>query len=430
MKGRLAAILVSALLLAPSCREVARHLGAGPAGAAAATALVDALRGRYGTIKREPSLEKVRPKLAAAALVPSRVFDDGSVWTASEGEWRALWLEGGGAPGAYRLGIRAAPALPRAPGDYRARIALRRQASGRFEWDTFDELALGPVRSADLAGAFHALLRGAEAEARGDARGHVTAAMPRSARALGRLFDLEVLALLPDAPGTRRVDVALRLRPDRLKETAPRFAAYISRRARGVRMTAAVRLPDGRVLWSAEVQDDRWRLRMRTSEGRLVPLEGAPSRPPGPLRATMDYSFKAGLFRVGLRGLNAQLDAAPGRAPLGVVVRLAQPPDWQMPFLVEPFMRASLNYPFEAPGSTFSLALREEDGRGSLLVSDSTLRVRESWIVKWLGGFSDRAMAELRASEAEADAYALECLTAVRDDLAALVAAAPPRGPM
>jgi hypothetical protein len=422
-RGAPVAAVSIALALGAGCEEAARGLRAGPGGAAAATSVVDAIRSRYGKVEREPGLEGLRPKLESAALVPSRVFDDASVWTVSEGDWRALWLEGSGSAGAYRLGVRPAPALPRTPGEYRGRIALRRQKSGSFEWTTFDELALGPLRPADLAVAFHALLQAAEGE-RGDARPRLTAAMPRSTRALGRLYDLEVLSLSPDAEGTLRIEVALRLQPDRLKAEAPKFAAYVARRARGLRLGIVATVPDGRPLWSVEAEDARWRLRLRTRHGRLVPLEGPPGHEAGRLRMTVDYSFKAGLFRVGVRGLVAELDPAPG-PDLAFAVRFATQPEWQLPFLVEPFVIGSLRYPFEEPGSRFSLAMREEPGRGSLLVTDSRLQVKESWIIRWLGGISTKALAELRAAEAEADRYALECLTAIREDLAALVTAPP-----
>jgi len=412
--------VVVVLAMAAACQEAARGLSAGPGGAAAAMSVVDALRSRYGVIEREPGLEKMRPKLEGALLVPSRVFDDASIWTASEGEWRAFWLQGNPTAGAYRLGVRPTPALPRAPGEYRARIALRREKSGAFEWTTFDELALGPLRPMDLTAAFRALLRGAEA-APGDARPRVTAAMPRSARALGRLYDLEALAVSPEADGTARVEMAIRQRPDRLKAEAPKFAAYLARRSAGLRFRAVATIPDGRALWSLETEDDRSRLRLRIRDGHLVPLEGTSSDPAGRLRVTVDYSFKAGLFRVGLKGLVADVEPA-GGADLEVTARFVEQPDWRIPFLVEPFVLGSLRYPFEAPGSSFSLAMRQDDERGSLLVSDSRLQVRESWIIRWLGGISSTALVELRAAEAEADRYSLECLTAVRDDVAALVA--------
>ena len=103
-----------------------------------------------------------------------------------------------------------------------------------------------------------------------------------------------------------------------------------------------------------------------------------------------DYSFKAGLFRAGLRGLAADVDLSASPGELGFVARFQEQPDWQLPFLVEPLLRASLRYPFEGPGSQFETTLRAEQGRGEL-ASESRARLRESWIVRWLGGFTTKA---------------------------------------
>jgi hypothetical protein len=47
--------------------------------------------------------------------------------------------------------------------------------------------------------------------------------------------------------------------------------------------------------------------------------------------------------------------------------------------------------------------------------------VRETWILRWLGGMTSTAVDEFRrAAEAEADRFHRECLLALRDDLAAL----------
>jgi hypothetical protein len=246
--------------------------------------------------------------------------------------------------------------------------------------------------------------------------------MPRSARAFGRLFDLETLALAPQADGTVRIDAVLRLRPERLKPEAPKFAAYVARYSRGLRLAATASASDGRALWSAEIEDAVWRLRLRVRDGALVTLEGPPAHAGPELRLVLDYSYKVGLFRVGVRGLPARLASSGTAGELGFVARLVEQPDWQLPFVIEPFMRGSLRYPFEGEGSEFSLVLRAEEGPRTLLVSDSRTRIRESWIVRWLGGSASRAADALRTAEAEADRYALECLTALHEDLAHLLA--------
>jgi hypothetical protein len=48
-------------------------------------------------------------------------------------------------------------------------------------------------------------------------------------------------------------------------------------------------------------------------------------------------------------------------------------------------------------------------------------RVRESWILRWLGGMTSSAVEVFRrGAEAEADRFHRECLLALRDDLSAL----------
>jgi hypothetical protein len=403
------------LALACGCGEAVRALGSGPGGPAAALELVDALRARLGPAQREPVLQAARPKLAAAVFVPSRAFGDASLWTAGEGDWKALWLEGGGPPGAYRLGLRASAPEPGAAGAYRARLTLRRLGAERYEWTTHEALVLGRIRPEDMAAAWRALLRAAEQG--GELPARAAAALPRASRAFARLFDLEALTASRLGDGTTLVEVAVRVRPDRIKAEAPKFAAYLSRRSEGLRAAITARVADGRALWSAEANEGAWRLRLRVRDGVLVPLEGAPAGGEGGLRVVTDYSFKAGLFRAGLRGLIADVEPSVAAGDLRLVARFREQPDWQLPFLVEPLLRASLRYPFEGPGSEFEVALRAEGSHGEL-VSESRARLRESWIVRWLGGFTTKALEELRAAEAEADRYALECLTAVREDVA------------
>ena len=91
-----------------------------------------------------------------------------------------------------------------------------------------------------------------------------------------------------------------------------------------------------------------------------------------------------------------------------------------MPFLVETFLDSPLHYPFETPGSEFELTALEAPG-GNLLVRRYRGRVRETWILRWLGGKVDGAVGDFRrGAEREADLYHRACLLALRDDLASL----------
>jgi len=159
-------------------------------------------------------------------------------------------------------------------------------------------------------------------------------------------------------------------------------------------------------------------------DGSLVPLEGPSDRRlPGALRATADFATHMGRFKVGARGIVAQLALTRTGAEKGLAARFLEEPEWQLPFLVETFLHSPLRYPFEDPGSEIEWAVREKPG-GTLFTGLYRARVRETWILRWLGGMMDSAANEFRrGAEREADQYHRECLLALRDDLAALEAA-------
>jgi len=127
-----------------------------------------------------------------------------------------------------------------------------------------------------------------------------------------------------------------------------------------------------------------------------------------------------GRFKVGAARVVA--DVALNRTPgeKGLSARFLEEPDWRLPFLAETLLDDPLRYPFEAPGSEIEWAAREESG-GTLLTGLYRARVRETWILRWLGGMLGNAVGEFRrGAEREADQYHRECLLALRDDLAAL----------
>jgi hypothetical protein len=107
-------------------------------------------------------------------------------------------------------------------------------------------------------------------------------------------------------------------------------------------------------------------------------------------------------------------------AEKGFRARFVEEPDWDLPFLVEPLLRGPLRFPFEGPGSEAGWAARETAEGGTRLVRHYRARVRETWILRWLGGMTGTAVDEFRrGAEAEADRFHRDCLLALRDDLAA-----------
>jgi hypothetical protein len=414
------------LLLAAlaACRGAVRELGSGPDGAGGPRTLVEALADRFGPIEREPGFDALRPKLARAALVPSRVFDDAMAWTSRGDDWRALELTGYASAGAYAIGVRGEAPLPWAPGQYRGRVRLQRVAGGRFEWSVDEDLAVGRVRPSDLAAALDALFRGAEATSEAAARAAIGEAFPRASAKLGLLVRVESLALQPDVYGATSVRLAVRLTPAGIRGFAPRYAAFLEKYARPIRTSLVVADPEGTAWWTLEAADNVWTVRVRLREGSLVPLDGPSDRRlPSHLRATGDYSTRMGRFDVGAARVAA--DVALTRTPgeKGLSARFHEEPEWRMPFLVDLLLGGPLSYPFEGPGSEVGWAAREAPGVGTVLAGHYRARVRETWILRWLGGLTSNALGEFRrGAEAEADRFHRDCLLAVRDDLVAAAA--------
>ena len=421
-------VAVAILLLAcaaPDCRQAARELDGGPAGNDGPRALVESLADRFGPIEREPAFDALRPRLAHAALIPSRAFDDPAAWADRGDTWRAVEFAGYVAGGAYRIGVRAHAPPPGAPSGYRGRVRLERVSGGRFEWSVDEELAVGRVRPSDLSAALEALFRGAEASSEATARASIAEALPRASSRLGLLLHLESLALQREAQGATAVRLAVRLTPAGIRGFAPRYAAFVQAYATPIRMRLLVADPAGVTWWSLDASDNLWTLRLRLRDGSLVPLAGPADRSvPSLLRTTIDYSTRMGRFTVGASRLVAEVALTSTGIEKGFSARFLREPDWQLPFLVEPLLSGPLLFPFEEPGSEAGWAARETPEGATRFVRHYRARVRETWILRWLGGMTSTAVDQFRSgAEAEADRFHRECLLALRDDLAALAPA-------
>lgn len=415
---------VGALALVVSgCREGVRGPASGPGRTVAADQFTTAIALRFGPIDRGPRFDAARPRLARAALVPSRVFDEPGLWTAGEGEWRQLDSFGRRNGEAYRLEVQPSAPPPRDPGDYRARLRLERVEDGRYEWTMRQELAVGCLRPEEAAEAVTALFRSAEGVSVAEALARAAQAFPRAAAAFSRLFHLETLELLPENGGATAVRLAIRAKPDRIRETAPRYATFLEKVAEPMRASATASDTSDATWWRLELAELLWTLRFRVRDGSLVPLEGSSERRlPDQLRVRIDFSTKAGLFTIGVRGLVADVTLTRTPHEKGYTARYRQAPDWRLPFLVKPFLKKSLRFPFEGPGSFSTYALRGASDGPTELVRDYGIRVRESWIVKWMGGLGDSAVGEFReGAESESDRYWGECLHALRDDVMSLL---------
>ncbi|HEX9190164.1 MAG TPA: hypothetical protein VGB87_24010 [Vicinamibacteria bacterium] len=417
--ARATALVLAAPLVLLSCQAPARELGSGRGGPEAPAVLVESLALRFGPVAREPAFDALRPKLAGAALVPSRVFDDAAAWTTRGEAWRAVDLFGHASMGSYRIGVRDLAPPAREPGQYRARVRLEHRGGGRYEWTIDEELAVGAVHPADLAAALDAALRAAESSTVPGARAALAAAFPRTRAQLGQLLHLETLDLRRDALGATEARLGVRLVPAGIRGFAPRYASFLDKHATPIRASAVLSDPEGAPWWTLAAAGNLWTVRFRVRDGSLVPLEGAADRSlPSRLRATVDYATQMGRWGVGARGLRANVELHRSPARKALAARFHEEPEWEMPFLADLFLGGPLRYPFEERGSEVRWGAGESTGGGTVLFGLYRVRVRENWVLRWLGGMTSQALGEFRrGAEQEADLYVRECLLALRDDL-------------
>jgi hypothetical protein len=406
---------------AAACHEAARSLDDTPGGARAQSdALFSALADRFGPVRLSPELAALRPRLLRAALVPSLVYPLADVWTRVEGPRREIAFAATHEGDAYRMRMAREAPPPVAPGDYLGRLTLEQVAKDDYRWTFREELAVGALSPAGVERAVEALLRAAEAALRGDARALLRESLPRTSAHLGRAFSLDTLAVAPRVQGGVAISLAASLQPERLASTMPGYAAFLDKHVAVLRLGLVELDARGRV-WEAGLRDGRVYLRLAAHEGRLVPLAGLPRQDPGRSRLRMELTTRAGLFRLGFEDLVGDLARRAGPDGMRVEMTYRDAPAWQLPFLVEPLLRGSLRRPFEGEGSFLSYSLEPRGGRSSLLVRSYGLTVRESWIVRWLGGRVDATVGAFRAgAESEADRFTRDLLLALRDDIAAL----------
>ena len=425
-RGRAAAAALASLLplaAVTACRDAPLALGPDPAEAARrADALLGALALRMGPVDHEPAARRAQARLARAALAPSRVFRDPSLWTSSTDE-RTLSLAGTPGTGRVRLALRPAAPPPVRPGESRAVYRLRRLGASEYGWRVSDELALGPLTADDLGRALATVLTSAAHLGGAEVRERVRRELPRTTALAARLYRLDVLEIEPAPDGSAALTIGLRLDPAGVQAEFPRYAAFLRKYAVPLRADFTCSDATGAPWWQARTREGRTDLRLRIHGGSLAPLAG-PLRPlPDELRLGGELSMKAGLFRIGLRDLEAELTLDRGPDSRGFVARFRRAPDWRLPFLVEPLLRSPLRRPFEGEGSWASWTVRSGQGVPAVLAYEYGVAVEESWIVRWLGGLFGSAVAEYRSgAEEEADRFQGALLAALREDVRALLA--------
>ena len=421
---RAAVLFAVATLAAAGCSGALPALGGSPrATRTAGDQFFHSLSARFTNVFRTPKFAQARGKLARGALVPSRVWDDTSVWTSQEGDAsRTLSLQGGLVGHRYVFDARPAAPAPQHPGESRHVMRLRHLGESDYEWTTHVEHAIGSLRAAEGAAVLRTLLSALEQYDERALRRGYRVAFPRGSAALARLLSLDSVRAARDADGATTVHLTATLRPERLEEEFPAFARYVRKYAEPTSYRIAVGDSAGTTWLEATADESTLQLHARVLGGRLVALAGAPRPMPDTLAVTVDFQTRVMLFDVGVRALEGQLVLVREPHERGIALRFTREPEWQLPPVVGRLVRAPLQRSFQGDGALLTVSLRDgpPDGQ-TLIVRESRVAVREGSMLRWLGAVSWRAMGDFVGdAEREENRFNAELFAAFREDVRAL----------
>lgn len=404
------------------CRQTAGALGASPAVVRRnADLLFGGFASRFSGIERSPKSAEARRKLIRSALVPSKVFDDTSVWTARPtAENRSLLVGGHATDHGYRFAEDPAAPRPQHSGDSWHIMALSRVEPDVFRWNTGVDFAVGQIGVTEVADIFGRLVGAGERRDEGAVRADYRAAFPRTAAAFGQLASVDTLRLVPLPDGSSVQSVVLRLDPKRLEPRYPRLAAYLKKYVSTGKAHIVVRDRGGIPWLVADARDERMRFTIRSHEGRLAPLSGALRPLPDSMVLEADMTVKVKLWTVGFSHLVT--DLAIGREPDARTwtINARREPEWHLPLISERLLRTPLKRPFMGRGALLRLGVRDEHGT-TLLVRSTELIVQESAILRFLNALGGNILDDFDPrTEREQNLFLREVFLAMRADVRAL----------
>jgi len=418
-------VIFALAALCAACREVFRSLGPSPGVLdAKAEQLFGALATRYTRVEREPTYLAARDRMTRTALVPSKIFDDSSVWTLRPSAvLRMLLVQGALEDGRYRFAARSTVTRPARPGDSRHIVTLGRLTSNEFVWDTAVDFSLGAFTAADVGTLTAALLGSAEDASGGarDVRADYRAAAPRAAAVMSAVFSIDSIHTTPFSDGTTDVVVTIGISADDLKKRYPAFGDYVAKYVNPARFHLTLTERSGAPWFDVSGGDKKVSVHYRTARGRLAPLHGAPRSRPDTMELHADFTTRFKIFTVGMRNLVSEfvITNTPHERAWTIVSR--REPQWDLPLISERLLRTPLRRPFEDAGVIFHLGVRDSADAQTLLERRSHVVVQESAILRFLNSLGSRAMSDLAdRTEREEEQFFHEVFTALEADAHAL----------
>ncbi|MGH7688847.1 MAG: hypothetical protein ACREN3_04510, partial [Gemmatimonadaceae bacterium] len=174
-----------------------------------------ALYERYANVHHEPRYQHARDRLASTVLVPSRIFDDTSVWTREPDPFtRQFELREHVTPaGITEQEVMDSVPWPERLGDAKHVVRLRKLGDDDYAWDTDVSIAFGPIDAHDVAEGIVGLLTSAGARSDSAIRADYLETFPHTSAVASQLFSMDSLLALPQPDGSELVTMHFSLHP-------------------------------------------------------------------------------------------------------------------------------------------------------------------------------------------------------------------------
>ncbi len=419
--ARLGAITI-ATALTGSCRDPFVRLGgANPSAVprARAVQIFSALGARVTDPFRDAKYDTARIKIANAAMIPSKVWDDTSVWTAGSQSRRTLLISGVFAAPRYRLdAVRFAP-NPAQAAESRHVINLTQLSKDAYAWDTEVMYSLGTAPASEVAAFTRALFAAGEGRLEGEIKSDYHLVAPRTTAALGQLFVVDSIRSAHYADSSTLTTYSVTIRPDIMLPRRPHFAEY----ARKYLVTAKMHwtLTDGGGSRYFELLSNAGHLTMkvRTLRGEIVSMNGPVLPMPDSLTLNGDMTMTVRRFTAGFRDYHADFTIirTDHEASWSIVSR--REPRWVLPLITERLLKTPLRRPFQGSGALFRIGVRDSVGGQSILLRRLHLEVQESAILRFVGRLGAAAVGDYQGrAEKEMNLWLQEVFAGIVADLA------------
>jgi hypothetical protein len=422
LRHSIASTLAGLLTLAGACSDTFT-----PATAGRGEQMLEGMAMRFAPNVYDARYKTARVKLAQSALVPSRIFDDTTVWSVRPSPaLRSLFVSGAlAADGRYHFETHTA--LPPATrlGESQHAVNLEKVSSNQYRWDTRVDHALGTITADEAAAALDALFRAPEGRSEKCLRENYRAAFPHAVAAFGRGFELDSVGIAPASGGATAVTLRFAFRPELMKSSFPGLAGYLDKYLGPAKYHFALNDRGGTALFDVLGRDRAMTIRYRVAEGKLVSLTGLARPWPDSLTLVADVSLKVKIFTVGAHELTTDFlisNSTSGNVHERAWTIVAQrEPKWDLPLITERLIRSPLRRPFEGQGSSLRIAVRDSAGGQTIFSRRTRLEVQESAIMRFLGSLASHAVGDLdERVEQDEHRFLREGLAALETDLRAL----------